>query len=192
MDQADDNELIERARASLPGDERAFAELVRRHEAHVRANCRYIVGNDEATDDLAQEVFIRAYFGLSSFEGRSSFGTWVRRIKVNHCLNHVSAAGRWDTLDIEGGQLDGHPAMRTEPLGPRLLEYEEFQLKVDQVLRSMPDTLRIALVLRDMDGLSQQEVARTLDISLSAAKMRIMRGRDAFRDAWAALEEARK
>ena len=189
MDQVDDEELVARARRAPPGDGRAFVELVQRHEAHVRANCQYLVGNDEATDDLAQEVFVKAYFGLHSFEGRSAFGTWVRRIKVNHCLNHVSAAGRRPTVDIDGAELHGHMALRTEPRGPDAMEREELQARVDQVLRSLPDTLRVALVLRDMDGLSQQEVAAALEVSLSAAKMRIMRGREAFREAWIALAE---
>ena len=99
----DDDELIRGALSAPPGDTRAFDELVRRHQGHIRANCRFIVEDPESSQDLAQEVFVKAYFGLASFEGRSSFRTWLRRIKVNQCLSFLES-----------------PRSRTEPEAPRI------------------------------------------------------------------------
>lgn len=181
----DDAALVRTAQEARPGDGRAFSELVRRHEGHVRANCRYIVGSEVEAEDLAQDVFLKAYFNIASFQRRSQFGTWVRRIKVNHCLNHLDARGRRVLMDVEAPSVSSSAAVQVDPVAPRSLEVADHKRAVDAVLIQMNDTLRVPLVLRDMDGLSYEEVAETLGISLSAAKMRIKRGREAFRELWA-------
>ena len=84
-----DANLVAQALKAHPGDLRAFDELVRRHQSRVQTNCRYLSGNEEDALDLAQEVLVKAYFNLKGFEARAGFGTWVNRIKVNHCLNHL-------------------------------------------------------------------------------------------------------
>jgi RNA polymerase sigma-70 factor (ECF subfamily) len=68
---------------------RAFETLVQRHQSRVLANCRYLTRSSPDSEDLAQEVFVKAYFGLKGFEGRAQFKTWLQRIKVNHCLNFL-------------------------------------------------------------------------------------------------------
>ena len=74
------------------GDMGAFETLVERHRNRVMANCRYISGSPADAEDLAQEVFVKAFFGLQNFEGRAQFATWLNRIKVNHCLNFLEKA----------------------------------------------------------------------------------------------------
>jgi RNA polymerase sigma-70 factor (ECF subfamily) len=91
---ASDEELVTQARESLRGDVTAFETLVTRYESRVVTNCRFLTGSPADAEDLAQEVFTKAYFALRKFEGRSSFGTWVHRIKVNHCLNHLDKRSR--------------------------------------------------------------------------------------------------
>jgi RNA polymerase sigma-70 factor (ECF subfamily) len=84
-----DDELLEKARSAPEGDYSAFEQLVRRHQEKVRANCRYLTRDPGYAEDLAQEVFVKVFFGMRRFEGRSSFRTWLHRIKINHCLNYL-------------------------------------------------------------------------------------------------------
>ena len=90
-----DEELLKEARKAPEGDLRAFEQLVLRHQRRVVANCRNITRDPNNAEDLAQEVLVKAFFGLHLFEGRSSFAGWLQRIKINHCLNHLKkqAAG---------------------------------------------------------------------------------------------------
>ena len=86
-----DEALVARIRASPRDDVQHFDTLLRRHRARIVANCRYLTGQPDQAEDLAQEVFVKAYFALDGFRGGSSFKTWLQRIKVNHCLDHVKA-----------------------------------------------------------------------------------------------------
>ena len=94
-----DAELLHAAQSAPEGDLRAFEELVRRYQNRIRANCRYLTRDDNNVEDLTQEVFVKAYFGLSKFEGRSTFRHWIKRIKVNHCLNHMGR--KKETVGLE-------------------------------------------------------------------------------------------
>ncbi len=159
-----------------------------RHAGRIRANCRYLVGVEAEADDLAQEAFISAYFALKGFSGRSSFGTWLGRIKVNRCLNHLKVRRRRVFVDIEDVSVVGQD-LRTGPGESSTLDDGD-RRRIDAILLEMPETLRVPLILRDMDGLSYQEITEVLDIGLSAVKMRIKRAREAFRTAWAGTVEA--
>jgi len=174
----DDDALLELARNALEGDTRAFDALVRRHQNKVLTNCRYLSGSPSDAEDLAQEVFVKAYFGLARFERRSSFETWIRRIKSNHCINFVTKK-RVQTVDVDPSVVEAHAARPAE--AERALEREDTQARVGAVLLELNETLRIPLVLRDMDGMPYDEIARELGIGLSAVKMRIKRGREEFR-----------
>lgn len=174
----DDAELLKQAQEAPEGDTRAFEELVRRYQAKVMTNCRYLSGSPSDAEDLAQEVFVKAYFGLARFERRSSFETWVRRIKSNHCINWVTKK-RLKTVDVEPTVAEN--AARTEAEAERALDREDTRAKVAAVLVELTETLRIPLILRDMDGMPYEEIAEELGIGLSAVKMRIKRGREEFR-----------
>lgn len=162
-------------------DSGAFELLVQRYQDRVLGNCRYLTGSREDADDMAQEVFVKAFFALSRFEGRSSFQTWLWRIKVNHCLNHLRRSRRERTIDIEAPGLDRVPELQVEATAHRALQTELDRELIDRTLDTLPDTLRVPLLLRDLDGLSYQEIANDLELSLSAVKMRIKRGREEFR-----------
>ena len=150
-----------------------------RYEKRVVTNCRYLSGSPADADDLAQEVMIKVFYGLAGFEGRSAFKTWLMRVKSNHCINFVNKR-RLETVGLDEGLIGGR-AGAVEPDAWRDLERQEAARRVGEILLRMPDTLRIPLVLRDMDGLEYQEIAEELGIGLSALKMRIMRGRSEFR-----------
>jgi RNA polymerase sigma-70 factor (ECF subfamily) len=163
-----------------PDDWRSFETLVRRHQTRVVTNCRYLSRSVADAEDLAQEVFVKAFFGLKGFEGRSSFGTWVHRLKINHCLNYLERRRR-TFVPVDEPALESEPAMQTPPEVLDDLAAAEERRRIQRILDSMADTLRVPLLLRDLDGLSYQEIAETLNVGLSAVKMRIRRGREEFR-----------
>lgn len=176
-----DEILVQRACLAPQGDLRAFDELVRRHQARVQTNCRYLSGNEEDSLDLAQEVMVKAYFNLKRFEGRSSFGTWIGRIKVNHCLNHLRRQKDRSFVDVDEPVLENHSALQSRRAADEVVEAGERKAAISRVLAAMPESLRVPLILRDMDGLSYQEISEHLEVGLSAVKMRIKRAREHFR-----------
>lgn len=175
-----DAELVARLKRR-PDDWRSFETLVRRHQTRVVTNCRYLSRSSADAEDLAQEVFVKAFFGLGGFEGRSSFGTWVYRLKINHCLNYLEQMRRRTFVPVDEPALESEPAMQTPPEVLGDLAAGEERQRIQRILDSMADTLRVPLLLRDLDGLSYQEIADTLNVGLSAVKMRIRRGREEFR-----------
>ena len=177
-----DEELLEAARNAREGDLRSFEQLVLRYQTRVVANCRYITGDRNNAEDLAQEVLVKAFFGLPRFEGRSSFAGWLRRIKVNHCLNHLKKQAGWSLVGIEEQHVREFDQLKDLGTADSLAGAISNHRLIGEVLDSMPSALRIPLLLCDMDELTYEEVAQSLGISLSAAKMRIKRGRDLFRE----------
>ena len=184
-DQISDEELLIRIREAGEGDLRPFEELVRRYQSKVTTNCRYLSGSPDDAEDLAQEVFMKVYFGLAGFEGRASFNTWVTRIKSNHCINFVKKK-RLETVDLGAPGME--KASGVPPKAERELEKEATKARVGGVLIQIYETLRIPLVLRDMDGMSYEEIGDELGIGLSAVKMRIKRGREEFRRLMVAMD----
>lgn len=121
---------------------------------------------------------MKVFFGLAGFEGRSSFNTWVQRIKSNHCINFVKKR-RLETIDLETPGVEA--ASGVAPKAERELEKQAARERVGEVLLQLTETLRLPLVMRDMDGMPYDEIAEELGIGLSAVKMRIKRGREEFR-----------
>lgn len=176
-----DADLLHLALNAPEGDFRAFEELVLRYQKRVVANCRSITRDPNNAEDLAQEVLVKVFFGLRGFEGRSSFGHWLRRIKINHCLNHLKKHGGRSFVDVEDPETDEFDELKVQVTAEQLAGAIGEKQIIGAVLESMPNTLRIPLVLCDMDELSYEEVAQTLGIGLSATKMRIKRAREDFR-----------
>jgi RNA polymerase sigma-70 factor, ECF subfamily len=175
-------EILQRAREAPEGDLRAFEKLVVRYQKRVVANCRYITRDPNNAEDLAQEVLVKAFFGLRGFEGKSTFGRWLQRIKINHCLNHLKKQAGRSYVGIEEREVDEFDELKVQATAERQAGAISERQLISAVLDSMSSTLRIPLVLCDMDELSYEEVAQSLRISLSAAKMRIKRGREEFRE----------
>jgi RNA polymerase sigma-70 factor (ECF subfamily) len=176
-----DEELLALARQAPEGDFRAFDQIVVRHQSRVVANCRYLVRDAAEAEDLAQEVFVKAFFGLKSFQGRSTFKTWLQRIKINHCLNHIKKREGKTFVDVDDPHVAGSGELSVDPDAERHATAIDERQVIEQILDAMTDTLRIPLIMRDMDHLSYQEIADTLGIGLSAVKMRIKRAREEFR-----------
>ncbi len=180
-DESTDEQLVERSVSVAGGDVRAFELLVRRHQERILANCRYLTGSSVDAEDLAQEVFVKAFFGLRRFEGRSKFSTWLQRIKINHCLNFNQKQRNKSFVSIESPEVESRVDLQTSPRAEQNLSAADERRRIAAALDEMSESLRVSLILRDADGLSYAEIAEELDLSLSAVKMRIKRGREEFR-----------
>ena len=175
-----DASLVDRARRSPAGDTRAFDELVARHRGRVVANCCYLTTSADA-EDLAQEVLVKAYFSLKKYEQRSKFSTWLYRIKVNHCLNHRRSERRHaGDVAIDDAPADAAP-LTVAPEADAALDRAADVTRVRAAVAGLNDTLRVPLVMRELDEMSYDEIAAALDLSLSAVKMRILRARQELR-----------
>jgi RNA polymerase sigma-70 factor, ECF subfamily len=170
-----EHELIQRARA---GDEDAFAELVMLHADRVYgALRRFGLGEDEA-DEVAQEVFLRAWRGLARFEERAQFSTWLYRIAFNEAQRRRSRSAL-PRADADPDGEDPIVALPDSPdLGPEAQTLSrEFEQILDRALWQLPAEWRDAVVLRDIEGLSTEEAAELVGVRQAAFKSRLHRGR---------------
>ena len=186
-----DEELLQAARSAPEGDLRAFEQLISVHQKRILADCVYLTRDDANAEDLAQEVFVKAYFGLRGFEGRSSFRHWLQRIKVNHCLNHIKKKASRNEITLDGAGSEDFDELRVEPEVSRRLESAGDREWIDSILQSLPAKLRIPLIMRDMDELSYEEIAVSLNVGLSAVKMRVKRAREQFRMLYGELRQSK-
>ena len=184
-----DGELVQQAQKAPEGDLRAFETLVFRHQRWVIANCRYITRDPNNAEDLAQEILVKAFFGLRSFEGKATFGHWLKRIKIHHCLNHLKKHSGQSYVGIDEDGVSGLDQLKVQITAEQLAEQLSDRLVIGAILDSMSHSLRVPLILCDMDGLSYEEVAQSLGIGLSAAKMRIKRAREEFRERYEQVQE---
>lgn len=171
-----EQELIRRARA---GEQDAFAELVVSHADRVhRALRRFGLDADEA-DEVAQEVFVRAWRGLARFEERAQFSTWLYRIAFNEAQRRLSrrpAPRAEPALDREDDPILALP--EAPELGPDAQTLErEFEVALEEALSQLPTDRRAAVVLRDIEGLSTDDAARIVGVGDAAFKSRLHRGR---------------
>ncbi len=161
-----DAALARRARA---GDTAAFEELVHRHELRAFRVALRVLGDRGAAEDAAQEAFVRAWRALGSFRADSSFTTWLYRIVDNACLDHRAAARPEVSLmhDTPDAGADPHGVAES---------HERLRALTADLLR-LPPGQRVPLVLRELEGLSYEEIGAVLDVSVPAVKGRIHRAR---------------
>lgn len=189
FDEESDARLVERLQLDKTGDTRPFDALLRRHQHFVVGNCRFLTRSSGEAEDLAQEVFVKAYFAIRRFEGRSQFRSWIQRIKVNHCLNFLRKNRGVAMVNMDDPALAEDPHLEQPAVAPMQLERAEQRRRISRVLDAMADTLRVPLILRDADGMTYEDIADRLGIGLPAVKMRIKRGREEFRRLLAAAGE---
>jgi len=173
-----DVELAERHRC---GDPQAFNEVYARFEEMVFNLAFRLSGNYEEAADLTQEIFLRIYRHLGSFGGRSSLKTWIFRIAVNHCRDRLS---RWRPLTQPLGDdpSEGEVAYADPSRGPEELAVAADEgRRVTEGLAKLPPVFREAVVLRDIEGLSYEEIAEVLGVRIGTVRSRIARGRDHLR-----------
>jgi RNA polymerase sigma-70 factor (ECF subfamily) len=169
------------------GIEEAYEELLRRYEQPVFGIVYRLVGNEAEACDVVQEVFIKIFRGVASFREQSSLRTWIYRIAVNeahnrrrwfvrHCRHEVSIEG--DGEDRKRG-IDSAPDPARSPYDQ--VVDSESQALIEQALSRLRPIFRAAVVLRDVENLSYEEIAEILQVSLGTVKSRLVRGREALR-----------
>ncbi len=176
----------------LRGDREAYAELVRAHQARVLRLCRALLGSETEAEDAAQEVFFKAYRSLASFRKESAFSTWLYRITANHCRDLLRKRSRQkleslDKLFEESG--DAAEKLLT-PSSDSRSEREASDL-IEQILSRLSPDERLILTLREVQGLSYQEMAQVLRCSLDAVKARLRRARKALEEQARHFSESR-
>jgi RNA polymerase sigma-70 factor (ECF subfamily) len=176
-----DLKLVERVQR---GERRAFDLLVQRYQHKVlKLIMRYVHDAAEA-EDISQEAFVKAYRALGSFRGDSAFYTWLYRIAINTAKNALVANKRrpmsydMDLQDPE--QYDMQARLKETATPEALLLTDEIRDTVNSAIESLPDDLRTAIVLREIDGLSYEEIAATMDCPVGTVRSRIFRAREAI------------
>jgi RNA polymerase sigma-70 factor (ECF subfamily) len=179
--------LVELCRA---GDSAAFARLVSLHEGMVYGLAARLLGDAEEARDLAQEVFLQVYRTLGRFQGRSSLRTWIFRIVVNLCRNRQRLWRRrfrhrwlaWEDLSLEeAARLGRREGLAAGPF--EALERRERGARVQAALSRVSFDHRVVLLLREVEGLSCEEVSSTLGLPVGTVKSRLARAREALRAA---------
>ncbi len=176
-----DQELVRRVQR---GDKQAFDVLVRKYQQKiVKLISRYVRDQDEALD-VAQETFIKAYRALANFRGDSAFYTWLYRIAINTAKNYLVAQSRRppDTdIDAEDAvQFDGDSKLRETDLPEQLVHRDEVERVIYEAIDALPEDLRTAITLRELEGLSYEEIAQAMDCPIGTVRSRIFRAREAI------------
>ena len=176
-----DQALVERVQR---GDKAAFDILVRKYQHKVvKLISRYVKDQSEVYD-VAQEAFIKAYRALSNFRGDSAFYTWMYRIAINTAKNYLVAQGRrLPNVDIEASdaeQYEGESALKEYATPESMLRRDEIQETVFRTIENLPDDLRTAIMLREIEGLSYEEIASAMDCPIGTVRSRIFRAREAI------------
>jgi RNA polymerase sigma-70 factor (ECF subfamily) len=176
-----DEALVARIRA---GEERYFEVLMRRHNARLFRAARAIVKDDDLAEEVMQDAYVACFTHLDQFEGRSSLSTWLTRIAINEALGRRKRSMREPTADW----TESDEQVLDEGSDPRLLDDPEVaahrgQIReiLTQVVDSLPENLRTAFVLREVEGMSVADVAACLDLSEENVKQRVFRARGALR-----------
>ncbi|MCH7477084.1 MAG: sigma-70 family RNA polymerase sigma factor [SAR324 cluster bacterium] len=177
------NEESEWIEQVLSGRREAFANLVRKHHAKVLRLCRSLLSDPVQAEDAAQEVFIKAYRSLERFHGDASFSTWIYRIASNHCMDFLRKKTRertesWDALlEREGERI--HKFLCEPDRTDQALERAEL---LDALLSDLSPEYRFALTLRELQGLTYEEIAETMECSVDSVKARLRRARKQISD----------
>ncbi len=186
---ADDRELVRRAqgsgktsgKASEAESKEAFEELIRRHQQRVFAVAGGILHRREDVEDIAQQVFVKAYFSITRFDQRAAFSTWLYKITVNEC---------WDLLrkkkvrplvyESDFSQEQAKQvlaASEASPSAPDISERLQARQQVERLLKEIDERDRTMLILKEVEGFAIEEIAEMLDLNANTVKVRLFRAR---------------
>jgi RNA polymerase sigma-70 factor (ECF subfamily) len=174
----DDRELVRRAQA---GDKEAFEELVRRHQHRVFAVAGGILRRREDVEDVAQQVFVKAYFSLRRFDQRAAFSTWLYKITVNECWDLLRKKKvrplvyESDLSEEQAGQFSA--AERLDSGAQDVSDKLEAQQQVENLLQGLDERDRMMLILKEVEGFAIDEIAEILDLNANTVKVRLFRAR---------------
>ena len=174
-----DAELVKRVQA---GDTGAFDLLVQKYQHKVINMVGRFVSDHAECQDIAQDAFIKAYRAINGFRGDSQFYTWLYRIAANTAKNHLASRARKSpgyTVDIEDAQhFEGESGLKEYANPENLLLTDEIRQTIFAVIEKLPDDLKSAITLREIDGLSYEEIADVMDCPIGTVRSRIFRARD--------------
>ena len=180
-DRRSDKELVTRAQG---GDKRAFDLLVIKYQQKVAGLISRYIRDPSEIMDVAQEAFLKAYRALPGFRGESAFYTWLYRIAINTVKNHLVAQGRrppGDDVEAEvAEQMDVGGRLREVGTPESHLMSIEIAQTVQRALDELPEDLRTAIVLRELEGLSYEEIANAMECPIGTVRSRIFRAREAI------------
>lgn len=175
--------LVERVQS---GDQQAFGLLVGKYQRKLLRLVGRFVRDPAEAEDVTQEAFIKAYRALPNFRGESAFYTWLYRIGVNAAKNWLVANGRRmpTVTDITNEESDGgiedSAFLRDEETPDRVLQSKQIGTTLNAAMDALPEDLRTAISLREIDGLSYEEIAQVMDCPIGTVRSRIFRARDAI------------
>jgi len=176
-----DLELVKRVQR---GDSAAFDLLVRKYQHRIAALIGRYVQDWSEVQDVAQDTFIRAYRAIGNFRGDAQFYTWLHRIAVNTAKNHLVAGNRRPPgadVDVDDAeQFDGGIRLRDSDTPERELMRQQLEQTVVRAVEALPEELRLAITLREVDGLSYEEIAQRMDCPIGTVRSRIFRAREAI------------
>lgn len=176
-----DQQLVQRVQA---GDQSAFNLLVLKYQHRVLKLVGRFVSDPSEAQDVAQEAFLKAYRALGSFRGESAFYTWLYRIAINTAKNALVAQRRRPVdfdLDAQDPEAFERQAKLKESDTPEgVLLTEEIRQVVEKAMEQLPEDLRTAIVLRELEGLSYEEIAEAMDCPVGTVRSRIFRAREAI------------
>ncbi|MEN1958161.1 RNA polymerase sigma factor RpoE [Luteimonas sp. MJ204] len=176
-----DQDLVRRVQE---GDMAAFDLLVRKYQHRVAAVVARYVRDWSECQDIAQETFIRAYRAIGSFRGDAQFSTWLHRIAVNTAKNHLVAHSRrppTDDIEVSDAEhFDSATALRDNDTPERELMRQQMEQTVLRAVQALPEELRTAITLREVEGLSYEEIATRMDCPIGTVRSRIFRAREAI------------
>ncbi len=180
VDRTEEIALLRRAQA---GDQDAFAEVVNKHWKRAFWTAYDVLYDHDRAQDVAQEAFVKVFKALQSYDLGRDFASWLYRIVLNLAIDHKRRMERDRTVPTDKVEdlVDAKKAALEDDEKAATIE------RVEQVLRDMPEEYRIPLTMKDIDGLSVEEVARILDLSYSTVRWRLHRARSLFRERWTRL-----
>jgi RNA polymerase sigma-70 factor (ECF subfamily) len=176
-----DQQLVQRVQK---GDKSAFDLLVLKYQHRVLKLVGRFVNDAAEAQDVAQEAFLKAYRALPSFRGDSAFYTWLYRIAINTAKNTLVSNRRRPVdfdLDLQDpDQYDRHAKLKDVATPERVMLTEEIREVVERAMQQLPEDLRTAIVLREIEGLSYEEIAEAMDCPVGTVRSRIFRAREAI------------
>lgn len=180
MSADEDRQLVARVQK---GDKRAFDLLVMKYQSRILALAVRFVQDSHEAQDIAQEAFIKAYRALGNFRGESAFYTWLYRIAINTAKNYLVSRNRRppaNGVDAEEAEfLDEAQSLRNVDTPEHLLLRDEIDKTVQDSISKLPEDLRVALTLREYEGLSYEDIAEVMQCPVGTVRSRIFRAREA-------------
>lgn len=188
-----DDELVKRCKSELPYQTLAFEVLVNRYRNKVFGKVASMMKNQDDAYDVVQDVFVRVFNGLPKFKGDSSFSTWLYTITVNTSLNYIDKMKRrplwWVSEDVNEVKLNQQEDASLFSVVEQGLERKDLRRLIDKALELVTPAHKEILLLRYFQEMDYQTISDTLDISLSATKMRLKRAREEFKERFEPLME---